>query len=280
MWPTLISAGASLLGGILGRNSENAAIAKQNAYNAPDQVRARAEKAGFNPLLFVGPGVGQQTATGGSNYMGQAIADAGLMMADKLSERQASQKLAKAMDANRRLQNQLTQATIRPKVDGIYARSEMLPSVSSALGGGHAGSSRSSSAGSMAGGSSSAMAGGPNPYDQNGKLAGIWMDGAFVQRPVGFSSGNDIENELGDTIAAEAAVGPLAAAYSAKAVPIMARHAALIEYNGRGAGHRGLPKNWRAQVARIGNRGRAPNDIILGAPGAGYGRLAGPVRSY
>lgn len=132
--PGLLSAGASLLGGIFGRNSEKAAIDAQNAYNAPDQIRARAEKAGFNPLLFVGPGVGQQTAVGGSNYMGQAIAEAGLMAADNLTQWQSSQKLSKAMDANRRLSQQLTQATIRPKVGGIYAGTEMAPSRREALG--------------------------------------------------------------------------------------------------------------------------------------------------
>ncbi len=42
----LISAGASLLGGILGRNSEKKAIAAQNEYNNPTNIRKRAEEAG------------------------------------------------------------------------------------------------------------------------------------------------------------------------------------------------------------------------------------------
>ena len=78
----LLGVAGSLLGGILGRNSERKAIAAQNDYNDPLNIRARAERAGFNPLLFVGPGVGNQMATGGSNYMGSAIADAGLMLSE------------------------------------------------------------------------------------------------------------------------------------------------------------------------------------------------------
>ena len=235
----IIGAGASLLGGIFGRNSEKSAIARQNAYNDPAQIRARAEAAGFNPLLFVGPGVGQQTAVGGSNYMGQAIADAGLMAADKLSEFSAQQRLAKAMDANRRLSQQLTQATIRPKVGGIYARSEMFPSRTVALGG-----RRAASAGNNRSGvhspASSAVPSGPDRYDIKGQLAGLWIDGAWVPRPAGYSSGNDIENELGDSLAAEAAVAPLAAAYVAEAAKVGKRHIALLGLNANSTG-RGLP---------------------------------------
>lgn len=125
----LVAAGASLLSGIFGRNSEKKAIKKQNEYNAPIQVRARAEAAGFNPLLFAGPGVGQQTTTGGSNYMGEAIANAGLVLADGVQKK-------KMMDIERsrlkmdqqKLDLLIQNATIRPKSGGVYAGNLSAPS--------------------------------------------------------------------------------------------------------------------------------------------------------
>ncbi|KAF0170916.1 MAG: hypothetical protein FD162_3366 [Rhodobacteraceae bacterium] len=135
MLPALIGAGASLLGGILGRNSERKAIAAQNEYNNPANIRARAEAAGFNPLLFVGPGVGNQMATGGSNYMGSAIADAGLMLSEALAKRQDLRKLDQLKDQNQKLNQQVTDLTIRPKFGGIYSQREAIPSKSAALGG-------------------------------------------------------------------------------------------------------------------------------------------------
>jgi len=135
MGPALIGAGASLLGGILGRNSERKAIAAQNDYNNPANIRARAEAAGFNPLLFVGPGVGNQMATGGSNYMGSAIADAGLMLSEALAKRQDLRKLDRLKDENEKLSQQVTDLTIRPKFGGIYSQREATPSKSAALGG-------------------------------------------------------------------------------------------------------------------------------------------------
>lgn len=127
--PAVIAAGASLLGGILGRNSEKKAIAAQNEYNKPVNIRARAEEAGFNPLLFVGAGVGQQTATGGSNIMGSAIANAGLALADGMDKEKMLEieRARLAMDREK-LDALLNNATIRPKVGGIYAQRVQAPS--------------------------------------------------------------------------------------------------------------------------------------------------------
>lgn len=133
--PAVLSAGLSLLGGILGRNSERKAIAAQNEYNNPSNIRARAEAAGFNPLLFVGPGVGNQMATGGSNFMGSAIADAGLMLSEALAKRQDLRKLDRLKDENQKLNQQVTNLTIRPKFGGIYSQREAIPSKRAALGG-------------------------------------------------------------------------------------------------------------------------------------------------
>jgi hypothetical protein len=124
MLPALIGAGASLLGGILGRNAEKKAIAAQNAYNDPAQIRARAENAGFNPLLFIGPGVGNQMVTGGSNYMGSAIADAGMQIADQMSKNRELARLEKLSAENKKLAEKVQNLTIRPKVGGVYAQRE------------------------------------------------------------------------------------------------------------------------------------------------------------
>jgi cell division protein FtsB len=150
MLPALIGAGASLLGGILGNNAqkkvnnqniafqrENNAVQQklvreQNAYNDPKALRKRAEKAGFNPLLFVGPGVGQQMGVAStsapqiaaSNYMGAAVADAGMMIADQMSKNRELARLEKLSAENKKLAEKVQNLTIRPKVGGVYDQRE------------------------------------------------------------------------------------------------------------------------------------------------------------
>lgn len=150
MLPALIGAGASLLGGILGNraqkkvNNQNIAfqrennalqqnlVREQNAYNDPAALRKRAEKAGFNPLLFVGPGVGQQMGVANtsapqiaaSNYMGAAVADAGMMIADQMSKNRELARLEKLSAENKKLAEKVQNLTIRPKVGGVYAQRE------------------------------------------------------------------------------------------------------------------------------------------------------------
>lgn len=134
---SLIGAGSSLLGGLFGRSSERKAIAAQNEYNKPVNIRARAEEGGFNPLAFVGPGVGNQTATGGTNYMGAAVADAGMMLADAMSKRKEASQVSQLERENQKLAEQVQNLTLRPKVGGIYAQREAVPGIGSALGSEH-----------------------------------------------------------------------------------------------------------------------------------------------
>lgn len=140
--PSLIGAGASLLGGALSARAEKKGIAAQNAYNHPTAIRQRAEEAGFNPLLFIGPGVGQQTAVGGSNYMGSAIANAGMQIADQMSKNQELARLEKLSAENKKLAEKVQTLTIRPKVGGVYAQRQAIPSLSAAVGGTNAGASQ------------------------------------------------------------------------------------------------------------------------------------------
>lgn len=121
--PALIGAAGSLLGGLFGRNSEKKAIAAQNAYNDPAAVRARFEAAGFNPLLGIQPGVGMQQAVGGTNYIGQAIADSVGALASAWSETAAKKARKQSLEReNTTLRRQLEVDTIRPKVSGGYGR--------------------------------------------------------------------------------------------------------------------------------------------------------------
>lgn len=122
--PALIGAGSSLLGGALSNKAERKGIAQQNAYNDPKQIRARAESAGFNPLLFIGPGVGNQTATASGAYIGSAIADAGMQIADQMAKNKELARLEKLSAENRKLADKVQSLTIRPKVGGVYAQRE------------------------------------------------------------------------------------------------------------------------------------------------------------
>lgn len=118
-----IGAIGNLLGGLFGRNSERKAIAAQNAYNDPAAVRQRFERAGFNPLLGIQPGVGMQAATGGTNFIGSAIADSASAMAQAWSKTAQDKAEAQAVKAeNEKLQRKLVVETIRPKVGGLYGR--------------------------------------------------------------------------------------------------------------------------------------------------------------
>ncbi|ARC88799.1 hypothetical protein [Rhodovulum sp. MB263] len=127
---SLISGGASLLGGLFGSK-------KKAKYVVPDygKIRARAEAAGFNPLtaLTSAPGA---VASAGQNYMGQAIADAGLLLADGLAKKaEKTGELQKAREQNAQLKERVQQLTIRPRVGGIYANNVNTPSIRAAVGG-------------------------------------------------------------------------------------------------------------------------------------------------
>lgn len=131
-----VSAAASLLGGRKAKKEARRAeafqrqqVAEQNAYNAPDAIRARAEEAGFNPLLFVGPGVGLQGSIAAPVLagMGDAIANAGLAVANGLSEYGKQHAYATALEQqNAELRKAVETATLRPEMPGIYGTSQPL----------------------------------------------------------------------------------------------------------------------------------------------------------
>lgn len=119
----------SQLGGAVGgavdadreRSAANKQIGAMNKYNSPAEIRKRAEAAGFNPLLFVGPGVGQQTALAGTSYFGAENADQQNIWLDmQMADREVIKKNQTLEEQNQKLKETLRDTLLRPKVPGIY----------------------------------------------------------------------------------------------------------------------------------------------------------------
>lgn len=137
----LIGAGSSLLGGLFGSK-------KKSEYVVPDyqQIRNKAEAAGFNPLTALTSAPGSVVAS--QNYMGSAIADAGIILADGLAKRgEKVGELQRLKEENEKLVQKVQQATIRPKVGGIYAGNHVTPTLKAAVGGSNGQASSSGLAG-------------------------------------------------------------------------------------------------------------------------------------
>lgn len=203
-----LAAASQIVGGIIGRDAEKDAIRDQNRYNSPEKVRERAEKAGFNPLLFVGPGVGQQVATG-SNIMGSSIASAGLALADGMDKAKMLEieRSRLAMDREK-LDALIQNATIRPKSGGIYAGNVSAPS---AGGVGSAGNVSQGVRRAAVAGSDSVSAAGdipvPDPLLNRG--SGIYAGGEFWKAADGWSPASVWENEYGEVGGAVYGIGKM-----------------------------------------------------------------------
>lgn len=134
----LIGAGASLLGGLFKKKPKEKS-AEQNSREAifgqASGARDAGEKYGFNPLTLLGA----SSALGPSysesaNYMGNAIADAGMILADGLARNKEAGQLSQLKEQNEKLRKQIQDQTLRPKVGGIYARRQVTPTTAQALG--------------------------------------------------------------------------------------------------------------------------------------------------
>lgn len=140
----LISGASSLLGGIFGK--------PKNEYVVPNyqKIRNKAEAAGFNPLTALAMAPGQVVQS--QNFMGSAIADAGLALADGLNTKRKEQgALAKLAEENDKLREKVQNMTLRPKVPGVYAQREAIPSVSQAVGGSSGSANAAANSGDSAG---------------------------------------------------------------------------------------------------------------------------------
>ena len=135
-----IAAAIGAVGSLIGGNRQNkaaaAGAAQERQWSLEDsaeqftRLRAAAEKGGFNPLAVLGvPGAGmpRATAANSADYMGKAIAESSLMLADSYAKTQAARQGRTVEDLRRQrdiLTRKLTDATIRPTVPGVYQRAQ------------------------------------------------------------------------------------------------------------------------------------------------------------
>lgn len=117
---SVVGAVGSLIGGALGGKSKPYKLDGQ-IWDAARGARLASEDFGFNPLTLLGiANASGGGSYGGENYMGAAISDAAMMLADGMTKRQDAQKLQQAQMANAALQKKVTDLTLRPKVGGVY----------------------------------------------------------------------------------------------------------------------------------------------------------------
>jgi len=202
---SLISGASSLLGGILGQK------ASKPQYVVPNyqKIRDKAEAAGFNPLTALAMAPGQVVQS--QNFMGSAIADAGLALADGMVK-QHNEKgaLAKLAEENDKLREKVQNMTLRPKVGGVYAQREAIPSVSQAVG---VKGSANGSVGGTSGSSADAFDVGVGvPSPRVDRASDLYYGGIRLEAPPGFSPAQLIEDNFGDSEFLSAATAPITGA--------------------------------------------------------------------
>lgn len=192
MDPLIIGAGINLLGGLFSKPKPK--------YVVPDYagIRRKAEAAGFNPLTALTQGP-QGSVVEGGNSMGTAIADAGLMLADSLAKSKKTGILSRVQTENAELRDKVNNLTLRPKVPGVYAQRQSVPSVPSALGVSDVPSSGLSASASVA------------DVPDSKLPAGVSFGGVTLYPAPGFSDAERIESRYGDIAQSFIGMGVLAA---------------------------------------------------------------------
>ncbi|TXG97570.1 MAG: hypothetical protein E6R08_06710 [Nevskiaceae bacterium] len=194
----LIGAGGSLLGGLFGKSKTISA--GDNMYSHVGGVMQAAERFGFNPLTLLGvtPGMGQVVSP--QNYMGQAIADSALLVADSIAAKKADQTAKKAQDleaANAKLNSQIRDLTLRPKIGGVYAQRQSSPTLRQALG------AEDETSGEATAGLPGDSDASRVPDDFVGGIPRVTLFGKTYEGSGAMSSGQTIEDALGDSLTAE-----------------------------------------------------------------------------
>lgn len=115
----LIGGAVSLIGGRKQRKAQAAARADANYRNSPQGIRDNAEAAGFNPLVFAGPGTG--TGAQYAPVFGNEYAQAGAMISDAFAQEEALKIQRSELELqNKRLEEIVKQTTLTPDIPGIY----------------------------------------------------------------------------------------------------------------------------------------------------------------
>lgn len=115
----LFSAGLGFLGARSANKAQERMHAQDTYNNSPQGIRANAEAAGFNPLVFAGPGVG--TGAGYTPSLQNPLALLGEGIDAHFSEKEALKIQRSELDLeNRRLEELVKRTTLSPNVPGIY----------------------------------------------------------------------------------------------------------------------------------------------------------------
>lgn len=125
---SLLAAGASILGGLLGRSKTKPISAGDNAYSHVEGIMRAAKAFGWSPLTLMGSvsPVGGTPGTTDNSAFGQGIANAGMILSDRMSAKQTQKaKLEKINQTQTRLQNRLDAITIRTPRPGVYGRARI-----------------------------------------------------------------------------------------------------------------------------------------------------------
>lgn len=154
----LISAGATLLGGLFGR--KKAVSAGDNAYSHVGGIMRAASQYGFNPLTLLGAVAPMGGTPADNSAFGQAVANAGMIAADAIAAKpDNAAKLNAYQTQNQRLQRKLNALSVRSPVPGTYGRARQ-PSDPEVYGG-RQGAGALFEAGGVA--DTAGAAGGPSP---------------------------------------------------------------------------------------------------------------------
>ncbi len=121
MFGGLIGAAAGLVGGFLDRKDRKDARRKADYNNSPQGIRDRAEAAGFNPLVFAGPGTGT-----GAQYaptMGGSLATSLSLAAESFTDARRLELQKTELELEKqRLEKLVKDTTLTPRVPGVYGR--------------------------------------------------------------------------------------------------------------------------------------------------------------
>lgn len=122
----LLGGGFNLLGGLFGRKSQKKEIARAEYNNSPQGIRDRAEAAGFNPLVFAGPGTGTGYAPVMGNALSNALMSTGELLSGGIAQAESLKLQKSALEIEKqRLEKLVAKTTLRPNVPGLYGGSNV-----------------------------------------------------------------------------------------------------------------------------------------------------------